>query len=137
MVQGYSYAFQLLGYHAYREIETTGENLTMETLKKVKDAYAMKLFENVYQKIFADLLEVDQKYLIAVLGNKQLKEVAAMLHCNSSYASQYRHRDIARHLVVPSSFGHVQYTLPYFEEFIKATQDPNSMYYYYIEWDKE
>lgn len=62
----------------------------METLKKVKDAYAMKLFENVYQKIFADLLEVDQKYLIAVLGNKQLKEVAAMLHCNSSYASQYR-----------------------------------------------
>lgn len=65
-----------------------------------------------------------------VLGNKQLKDVAKQLHVNASYASQYRHRAITRQLVRPSSFGHVVYTLPFFAEFLQATQDPGSMYYY-------
>ena len=61
--------------------------------------------------------------LIAVLGNKRLKEVAQQLDVTPSYASQYRRRAIARHLVRPGSYGHVQYILPFFNEFIRATQD--------------
>lgn len=94
----------------------------------------MKLFDESYNKIFADLSEMDQKYLIAVLGNKALKDVAKRLEVNSSYASQYRRRAIARHLVQPASYGHVQYVLPFFNEFVQSTQDPNSIYFYDIEW---
>lgn len=76
---------------------------------------------------------VYQKYLIAVLGNKRLKEVAQQLDVTPSYASQYCRRAIARHLVRPGSYGHVQYILPFFNEFIWATQDPDSIYFYGLE----
>lgn len=49
------------------------------------------------------------------------------------YVSQYRRRAIARHLVQPGSYGHVQYILPFFNEFIRATQDPDSIYFYGLE----
>lgn len=45
------------------------------------------------------------------------------------YASQYRRRAIARHLVQSGSYGHVQYIL----QFIRATQDPDSIYFYGLE----
>lgn len=134
-VKGYSYAFQLLGYCAYEEWEKSKAEFGEAQLAKAIDLYKMKLFDNAYNKIFNDLSEMDQKYLIAVLGNKALKEVAQKLHVNSSYASQYRRRALVRHLVRPATYGHVEYTLPFFKEFIQATQDPNSLYYYDISWN--
>lgn len=137
MVKGYSFAFQLLGYCAFEQWEETKDAVPKfgdEQLSKITELYKMKLFDESYNKIFADLSEMDQKYLIAVLGNKALKDVAKRLEVNSSYASQYRRRAIARHLVQPASYGHVQYVLPFFNEFVQSTQDPNSIYFYDIEW---
>ncbi len=133
MVKGYSYGFQLLGYLAFEEMAETKSEFSTEKLSKVIDIYKMNLFDNAYNKIFSDLSEMDQKYLIAVLGNKRLKEVVQQLHVTPSYASQYRRRAIARHLIQPGSYGHVKYILPFFKEFIQSTQDPDSIYFYDIE----
>ncbi|MCD7137010.1 KAP family NTPase [Limosilactobacillus balticus] len=133
MVKGYSYGFQFLGYLAFEEMEKENSQFSLEKLVRVTDIYKMRLFDNAYNKIYSDLSEMDQKYLIAVLGNKRLKEVAQQLDVTPSYASQYRRRAIARHLVRPGSYGHVQYILPFFNEFIRATQDPDSIYFYGLE----
>lgn len=137
MVKGYSFAFQLLGYWAFEKWAETKDQLPdfgEQQLLQASPIYKMKLFEDAYDKIFSDLSEMDQKYLIAVWGNKALKDVAKKLHVNASYASQYRRRAIARHLVQPASYGHVKYVLPFFKEFIEQVQDPNSIYFYDIEW---
>lgn len=75
-------------------------------------------------------LSQDQRYLIAVCGHKTFKAVTEQMGVSKSYASQYRRRAIAGHLVRPATYGKVEYTLPYFRDFIMATQNPDSMYYY-------
>lgn len=43
---------------------------SLEKLSRVTDIYKIRLFDNAYSKIFSDLSEMDQKYLIAVQGNR-------------------------------------------------------------------
>lgn len=44
--------------------------------------------------------------------------------------AQYRRRAIERKLIIPAGYGLVQYTLPYFDEYLKQTEDPDSAYYW-------
>lgn len=39
---------------------------------------------------------------------------------------------IERHLITPVSHGEVAYTLPLFKEYIAATQNPDSEFYWYM-----
>ena len=132
MVSGYSYAFQLLGYLVYQQFRQD-QVVTMALLDQIKADYLALLFDNAYLKTFEELSENDQRYLVAIHGNKRLSEVAEVMGQNLSYVSQYRRRAISRHLVVPASYGRVKYVLPYFGDFIAATQNPDSMYYMYLE----
>lgn len=134
MVRGYSYAFQLLGYLAFEYQEKLARPIQQADLKSIEQRYIVQLFDNAYQKIFVDLSPQDKKYLIAVADHRRFKDVVSMMHQNASYVSQYRRRAIERHLVVPASYGQVNYTLPYFAEYLKAVQDPNSVYYDYLEF---
>lgn len=133
MTKGYSYAFQILGSLAFDEMSRTNYTFSIEQLNNITNIYKQFLFENVYNKIFSDLSEVDKKYLICA-NDKKLSEIAEILKVNSTYAAQYRRRTIEKQLVKPSSFGYVVYTLPYFDEFIKNTQDPDSIYFYNVKF---
>ncbi|MFR0580794.1 P-loop NTPase fold protein [Limosilactobacillus mucosae] len=134
MVRGYSYAFQLLGYLAFEQQAKLQRPIQSADLKTIEQQYIVQLFDNAYQKIFVDLSTQDKRYLIAVADHRQFKDVVSLMHQNASYVSQYRRRAIERHLVVPAAYGRVEYTLPYFAEYLKAVQDPNSVYFDYLEF---
>ncbi|WP_295731373.1 hypothetical protein [uncultured Limosilactobacillus sp.] len=133
MVQGYSYAFQLLGYLVFDKSTREEIPVSLELLNNIKNDYLALLFDNAYTKIFDELSTNDQKYLVSIFGNKRLSEVAKDMHQSLSYVSQYRRRAISRHLVAPATYGKVKYTLPFFREFIQETQNPDSMYYLYLD----
>ncbi|WP_281830243.1 MULTISPECIES: ATP-binding protein [Lactobacillus] len=128
MTKGYSYAFQLLGFLLFNKV--AGEIPTQKDLDNIKIEYQLNLFDNAYQKIFTELSDWDRKYLIAVAGNKKLQEVTKILQKDKVFVAQYRRQDIERRLIVPAGYGLVRYTLPYFEEYIRQVQDPNSPYYF-------
>lgn len=119
LTAGYSYAFQLLGYLVFET--ANGAPVTETTINSVMDQYQLYLFENAYQKIFADLSEMDRQYLVAIADNPTFATVSERLKKSRSYVSQYRRRALARHLIVATGYGKVAYTLPQFKEFILAT----------------
>lgn len=130
MTKGYSYAFQLLGFRVFNRSD--GHAINETTVKQVTTEYQMDLFDNAYQKIFTDLSDMDRKYLIAVANNRRFQDVLKVLDKDKEdkvYVAQYRRRAIERHLIKPKSYGTVEYTLPYFDEYIKQVQNPDSIYY--------
>ena len=131
LTAGYSYAFQLLGYLVFET--ANGAPVTEATINAVMDQYQLYLFENAYQKIFADLSEMDRQYLVAIADNPTFATVSERMQKSRSYVSQYRRRALARHLIVATGYGKVAYTLPQFKEFILATQNPDTIYYQPVE----
>lgn len=128
MTKGYSYAFQLLGFLLFNKMESKVP--TQKDLDQIKIEYQLNLFDNAYQKIFNELSDWDRKYLIAIADNKKLQDVTKVLNRNKVFVAQYRRRAIERRLIIPAGYGMVKYTLPYFDEYIRQVQDPNSPYYF-------
>lgn len=132
MTNGYSYAFQLLGDVYYRYLKRKQLSPTLENLDAIKKQYEITLFNNAYQKIFAGVSETDRKYLVTILNHPKLSDSAQVMGKSMGYVSQYRKRMIDRKIIKPSTYGKVQYTLPLFDKFIEATQDPNSEFYWEV-----
>lgn len=136
ITQGYSYAFQLLGYLLFEEVD--GSIPTLTDLKKILPNFEYALFDNAYVKIFTNLSENDRKYLIAVNGRRKFDKVVETMmgeHINNVekarvFVSQYRRRAIERKLIEPIGYGLVRYTLPVFDKYIDLTQNPDSAYYF-------
>lgn len=127
MTQGYSYAFQLLGYLLFKEVD--GKVPTENDVEKVSVQYKNYLYNNAYQKIFSEMSDMDQKYLYAICGNHKLEEVAQIMNKSNVFVAQYRRRAIERNLIVPKKFGYVQFTLPFFEDYLNETKNVDSLFY--------
>ena len=127
MTLGYSYAFQLLGYLIFEKL--AGHPFNSSLINKITPIYQSFLFENAYQKIFTSLSELDRQYLIAINGHHKLIEVGKIMKKDKVFVSQYRRRAIERRLVHPSGYGYVDYTLPFFNQYINQIQNPDSPYY--------
>ncbi len=132
LTKGYSYAFQLLGDIYFRYLQRNQLTPSVANLDKILEQYQITLFNNAYQKIFAGISDVDRKYLVTILDYPKLTDTAKVMHKSVSYISQYRKRMLDRNIIKPSTYGKVQYTLPLFDQFIKATQDPNSEFFWQV-----
>ena len=128
MTNGYSYAFQLLGYLLFNKVN--GQIPVDEDVESIKMKYQAKLFNNCYQKIFMDLSPIDQQYLYAVRDNHSLAEVSQLMGKSNVFVAQYRRRAIERHLIKPAvKRGYVCFTLPYFEKYLNETENMDSIFY--------
>ena len=134
LTNGYSYAFQLLGDIYFRYLKRQQLSPSLDNLNAIFNQYEITLFNNAYQKIFAGVSEGDRKYLVAILNHPQLSASAQVMGKGVSYVSQYRKRMIDRGLVQPSTYGKVRYTLPLFDKFIEQTQNPNSEFFWEINY---
>lgn len=132
LTKGYSYAFQLLGDIYYRHLKRQQLTPSMQNFNEILVQYEITLFNNAYQKIFADISDGDRKYLVSILNHPKLADAAKFLGKNVSYTSQYRKRMIDRNIIKATTYGKVQYTLPLFDKFIECTQDSNSEFYWEI-----
>ncbi|WEV39949.1 ATP-binding protein [Lactobacillus sp. ESL0681] len=126
ITKGYSYAFQLLGWLCF---EKHNSNFTAAELRLIIPQYQLQLFENAYQKIFMGLSENDRQYLLSVNDHQKFNDVVAKMHKSKGYVSQYRRRALERQLITVAGHGYVDYTLPYFGEYLKQTQNPDSVFY--------
>ncbi|MCI5942877.1 MAG: hypothetical protein MRZ40_09960 [Ligilactobacillus animalis] len=127
MTKGYAYAFQLLGYLLYEQFQ--GQTPTEKDVAAIKLRYQTKLFDNAYQKIYTSLSEIDRQYLQAVAKKRKFSAVVELMGKDKVFVSQYRRRALERHLIIPTGYGYVAYTLPYFKDYLMQAKDPDSAYY--------
>ncbi|MDO4179403.1 MAG: AAA family ATPase [Phascolarctobacterium sp.] len=112
ITQGYPFAYQVLGYLCFKN------NATYDQVIHEFDAY---LEDFVYEKIWVGLSEQDRKVLIAMAQtiNTKVEDIRDVLGMASSNFSIYRKRLLKKGIVVATSYGHLEFTLPRFKEFIE------------------
>ena len=113
LTRGYAFAFQVLGYLTFR---SEGQNY-----KDVLSEYRQYLDDYVYEKLWAELSEMDKKVArgIAESESGNFAEVRETLKIDGNNLSQYRRRLIKKGLLSGEERGKLQFTLPLFEEFVK------------------
>lgn len=108
---GYSFAFQLLGYLVWER-----KGLTEQTL----DEYKTQLFELSYDKIWSELSPGDRRvaYGIASAASSKVQDIRAFLGLESNQLSPYRRRLINKGIVDGTQRGRMYFTLPCFDEYV-------------------
>lgn len=109
--KGYPFAFQVLGYLCWRnEAEWT----------EVLPEYSQYLEEYVYEKLWSELSSNDRKVLIAMTeaDDQKVGSIRAKAGKSSSSFGVYRDRLIKKGIVVATEYGHLDFALPRFREFV-------------------
>ncbi len=111
--KGYAFAYQVLGYIQWKNKE--------KTLEEIIPEYEQYLEEYVYQKIWSELSETDQKVLFAFHGEeeKRTKEIRDVLDMSSSLFSTYRDRLEKKGVIDTSKYGYIRLALPRFSDFVE------------------
>ena len=114
---GYAYAFQLLGYLCFK---------LKRQYTKVLTEYDAALEQYVYEKIWSELSETDQKVLYAMSSTDDTKveKIRDAANMKSPNFSVYRDRLIKKGLIYQTKYANLDFTLPRFRDFVKR----NSLY---------
>lgn len=109
--KGYPFAFQALGYLCWK-------NKTKWT--EILPEYSQYLEEYVYEKLWSELSSNDRKVLIAMVEaeNQKVSSIRAKAEKNSSSFGVYRDRLIKKGIIVAFEYGHLDFALPRFREFV-------------------
>ncbi|MBQ9042284.1 MAG: ATP-binding protein [Eggerthellaceae bacterium] len=113
VVQGYPYAYQVLGYLCYKRQLPYAE---------VLDEFDAYLAEYVYEKIWSELSGKDRDVVDAMAAAESGKvgDIRGLAGMSSGEFSVYRDRLLKRGLVASDGFGYLRFTLPRFGEFAKS-----------------
>lgn len=108
---GYSFAFQLLGYLTWEH-----RGLSEQTLEE----YKAQLFELSYDKIWNELSPGDKRisYGLASAATPNVQDIRNFLNLESNQLSPYRRRLIRKGIVDGSQRGRMTFLLPYFGEYV-------------------
>ena len=107
---GYSFAFQVLGYFAWEK---------KPDLDEIKNDVAQYLQDYVYTKIWSELSMKDRQVIwgIARTESGKVSEIRELLQMESNEFTPYRRRLIRRGVIVADGWGYVRFALPLFDEF--------------------
>ena len=113
LTKGYAFAFQVLGYFTW-----VHKGLTQEVLV----TYRQYLEEYVYDKIWSELSLRDKKiaYGIACTDTGKVSDIRETLGIDNNKFNPYRKRLINKGIVDGKNYGYITFTLPLFDEFVKA-----------------
>lgn len=109
--KGYPFAFQALGYLCWKNKAKWTEILP---------EYSQYLEEYVYEKLWSELSSNDRKVLIAMVEaeDQKVSSIRAKAEKNSSSFGVYRDRLIKKGIIVAFEYGHLDFALPRFREFV-------------------
>ena len=123
-VKGYAYAFQTIGYYAWRfsrELLQLNEEVLKQTIRAAKK----DLFRNAYERMYMDLSKNDRDFIEAIIkaGTDRVttKQLQDILNKPINYISVYRARLLDDQLITSPQRGVVQLALPFFEEFVEKS----------------
>lgn len=120
-VKGYAYAFQTIGYYAWKY---SAESLTLDDSVLLKTFAATKtdLFRNAYERMYMDISDTDRCFINAIVKAKlprvSIKQIQRQLNKPANYVSVYRARLLDDQLISSPQRGYVQLSLPFFGEFV-------------------
>lgn len=119
LVDGYAYAFQLLGYLLWRSED---KHITDQTIDDILPEYQAQLSRNAYSKMIEELSPVDQRFVV-VMANAphepvSTKYIGAKLQQKPGYIGVYRRRLIDRQIIASAGYGQVKFALPLFKQFM-------------------
>lgn len=116
LTNGYSYAFQMLGYLLF---ESEGKELTQEVLRDYKE----ELFFNSYEKIWEEMSNNEREVLRIIARDKNdetaVADIMKEMNINNDNFTSYRNIIIKSGLAEMSSYGHLRLSLPFLDEYIK------------------
>ena len=117
ITQGYSFAFQVLGYLRWENINSTLEQILPE--------YDQYLEEYVYGKIWSELSELDRQIVheLAMRGESAVKDIRGAIEMKSEQFSLYRDRLIKKGVVASTKYGYLSLVLPRFDLFVNGLYD--------------
>lgn len=109
--KGYPFAFQALGYLCWKKKVNWTE---------VLPEYSQYLEEYVYEKLWSELSAHDRKVMIAMAeaDDQKVGTIRAKAGKSSSSFGVYRDRLIKKGIVVATEYGHLDFALPRFREFV-------------------
>lgn len=110
--RGYSFAFQTIGYFVWENPK--------DDEKAMRDARDY-LYEFAYRKIWSELSPKDREVVRAIADapNGDVKEARTNLSYTSNQFNPYRNRLIKAGVISSPSNGHLEFALPWFDEFAK------------------
>ncbi len=117
MTKGYSFAFQVLGYLTW-EAEGKFQNVISE--------YQRYLADYAYDKIWSELSDTDRKiaYGIASTPSTKVADIRTTLQIDTNHFNPYRKRLIRKGILNGNLYGNVEFTLPFFKEYILENYYP-------------
>ena len=120
MTRGYPYLLQLLGYYileyAGNSTEISNEHINQANISAKRD-----MVENIYHPVVKSLSDKDMEFLRAMSkdGNaSRISEIKSRLNANDGLVQAYRKRLIDTGVISAKRRGEVEFTLPYFDEFL-------------------
>lgn len=120
-VKGYAYAFQTIGYYAWRFSESE-KVLGRQVLEQTIAASKVDLFRNAYERMYMDISKTDRAFINAMVQTKKeqvpVAEIQKILGKSGNYISVYRARLLDDQLITVPRRGFVQLSLPFFAEFV-------------------
>lgn len=120
LTNGYAYAFQLLGFLLWR---TEKKNIDNDTVNEIIPKYKNELYRNVYLKMYQELSGMDRKFVNAMANSDQqsvkIADIITTMKKPKNYVSNYRRRLLDDQIIESRQRGEVNFTLPYFSDFIK------------------
>lgn len=119
--QRYPFLVQLVGFHAWR-VDKSSSAVTADHVRQGVDAAARRVGHLVHEPALATLSAVDRSFLAAMAvddGPSSMRAVAQRLGVDTTYASQYRLRLVAAELIESTSYGKVDFTVPYVRTYLR------------------
>ncbi|MBQ9278104.1 MAG: ATP-binding protein [Lachnospiraceae bacterium] len=111
LTNGYSFAFQVLGYFAW---ENNGD------FRKVINKYKNYVSEYSYDKIWAELSNKDREILFGIANapSGKIVDIRNYLGISTNEFNPYRKRLIKKGLINGEQYGYVKFVLPFFDEYV-------------------
>ena len=112
LTKGYPFAFQVLGYHTF---ENGGD------YSRALPLYKQYLEEYVYEKIWSELSDTDQRVLSAMIRTQtgRIADIRGELGMSTNQFNPYRARLIRKGIVNGEKYGYLRFALPLFDEFVR------------------
>ena len=119
--KGYAYAFQLLGFIVWKADDL---EITCKTVEDSLDEYKAMLFSNAYEAIVSELSQLDVAFIKGMAQSMKddetakMEDIAGLIGKTTKDLSMQRKRLIDSRIIAQASFGHLEFMLPYFCEYI-------------------
>lgn len=121
-VHGYAYAFQTLGYYAWKLSQNDLE-INDDIVQKAIELSKRDLFKNAYEKMYLDLSDKDREFINVLVDvdtpEVSIKTISELMNKPKNYVSVYRSRLLDDQLITATRHGYLALTLPFFADFVK------------------